>query len=699
MTPTRNSYLAYKRDTSYLIYWMVQTSNSIIKSLAASDGPLDGVDGAPMLPLTSAEITVASLVSLSKFVAKHINSVPSTILALFQSVIEARTAAHAAFQQMTARTPDPDVEKSNASHKCFIDALKESFDVLGGQDWKPDSSFDEADLLADTEHAKEELDRLLANRFGALEIHGSPEADEASDQEGTQEIDMNLPRRWKQARPGKGKKGKKGKAKKRSKAKAAPPKEESLEGVPLESYRIIQDEDGIVTDYLMAVYDLLKQCMTLRSYLQGIWREVAYEGLNSALAGALSNIAIAMIQRSAAEIFVDFPGHDSYETVINTMTRGDMDKAQTMFQVSLMHFEPGKGTPPSVEDQALDIKELFLIHAYRDLLDFVTDFQKTRTGKPTKRMLEQIKNWDPKFDLRHATDEERIRWRRSYTINWLYDLVNAFSFIVVQRNTLDGEKHEYGKVDWSPKGPWNQWRRLYGLNEFAGFVTSLAMQKPGTDIRNRILPHHIFQLQCIVDSLTVTRGWTHHSLRGHVVIAPPPSYRFHPRRDVDMFLDRKVTREGRGVLQAFNVLKQLFERDGALHGDMKRHWANYELLEQFHFDYLWWLGESKYKNGLEAIPPSRFSHVNSNGLWDYSPFLCGVGLEEALDLAYVPAMLIWDDIPESTMVLHLHNMLVQEGYIKEPNGLLGVLEQLSQIAFSPTESRLLQTTTRRYRSG
>ncbi|KAK3504638.1 hypothetical protein B0T13DRAFT_485579 [Neurospora crassa] len=548
-----------------------------------------------MVPLTSAGITVAGLVSLSKFVGKHIDSVPSTILALFQFVIEARTATHAAFQQMTARTPDPD----------------------------PNSSPDEPDLLANTEHVKEELDRLLANKFGALDIQRSPEADEASDQEDPQEIYSNVSRQRKQTKPGKGKKGKKGKAKKSSKPKTAPAKEdsESLEGVPLESYRIIKDQDGIVTDYLMAVYDLIKQCMTLRNYLQGIWREVAYDGLNSAVAGALSNVAIAMVQRSASEIFVDFPDHDSYETVMNTITRGNVEKAQGMFHVFLMFFEPGSDTPQRRKSR--NIKELFLIRAYMDLLDF-------------------IRNWDPNFDLRHATKEERIRWRRSYTINWLYDLVHFFSSIVVQRNTLRGEKHVYEKVDWSPTGPWAQHRRLSGLNEFAGFVTSLAMQKPGTDVRNRILPHHVFQLQCIVDSLTVTRGWSHHLLKGHVVVAPPPSYRFRPRRDVDCFLDREVTRDGRGIPQAFD-----------------------------------------YMHGLNTIPPSRFSHTNANGLWEYSPFLCGTGLEEGLELAYISGMTIWDRLPEPMMLLHLHNMLVQEGYIEKPVGLFATLQELFPECFFP----------------
>lgn len=80
---------------------------------------------------------------------------------------------------------------------------------------------------------------------------------------------------------------------------------------------------------------------------------------------------------------------------------------------------PDSITAEVVHETAIDIKERFSIHAYQDLLDFVTDFQKTRSGKPTKRMLAEIRDWDPQFNVQRASKEERIRWRRSYTINWL----------------------------------------------------------------------------------------------------------------------------------------------------------------------------------------------------------------------------------------------------------------------------------------
>lgn len=475
-----------------------------------------------------------------------------------------------------------------------------------------------------------------------------------------------------QPRPGKGKKGKRGKKKQQ---KATQPAKESLDDVPLESYRIIQDEEGIITDYLMAVFDLVREWVDLRHTLQDIWREVAYDGLNGAVAGTVSNIAIAMVRQSAAAMFVDFPGHDTYETVMETITRGNVDKAQGNYTISLFQL-PGDGsTAGTVHQTSIDVREEFLIYAYRDLLDFIADFQQTRSGKPTRRMLAEIKDWDPKFNLERATNAERIRWRRAYTINWLYDLVNVFSGVVVQRINQKGERHVLEKVDWSVRGPWGQHRVIFGINEFAADVTTWAMQKPGTDVRGRILPHHVFQLQCIVDSLAVSRGWSISVLRGHILTPPARGYR--PRRDVDLFLDRENKRFGQGFLQGADILKQLLEQPpnqpwvhSAKHGQVT------EILEGMLWDFRDWLGESKYKYGLNTIPPSRFSHADSNGLWEYSPFLCGVGLTEGLEMAYLLGMWIWDQLPEVMYMVHLHNMLVQRGYIKQPVGLYASLAEI-----------------------
>lgn len=75
-----------------------------------------------------------------------------------------------------------------------------------------------------------------------------------------------------------------------------------LQDVPLESYHIIEDETGMVTDLLVAAYSLNRQSIELHHYLQGVWREVAYQCLNSAVAASMCNIAIGMIKDTRSQI-------------------------------------------------------------------------------------------------------------------------------------------------------------------------------------------------------------------------------------------------------------------------------------------------------------------------------------------------------------------------------------------------------------
>ncbi|TKW55997.1 hypothetical protein CTA1_11360 [Colletotrichum tanaceti] len=665
---THNSYIAYKRNTRHLLYWMVHASNSVVKALPAD--PDDESDSSTPVALnTSGQTTVAGLVAMAELIGKHIKPIPPAIFKLLRSVIVARSAHHAEFQQFAAAKPDADMEKSNASHKFFIDALARAFKALGGDAWVSSQK-------AATDLDASEIEQVIfSNKFSALKL-GADDGDQSSGESSDDEPGPSAaPQRRASRKPGKGKKGKKGK-KPKTKKKQKPSttaRTADLDEVPLESYRIIEDEDGIVTDYLMAVYSIAKEWSDLRNYLQGVWHDVAYKGLNSAVAGTLSNLAIGMVKKTESDIFVDFPGHDSYETLMQTITRGDAERAQSMFTVALLVRAPDASSAQKVEETNIDIKEHVLVNAYRDLVDFVTDFQKNRSGKPTKAMLAEIANWDPDLDLRRATREQRLKWRRSYTINWLYDLVNVFSSVVIQRIRQKGERHVLENVDWSSRGPWCVHRLVFGINDFAAVVTTLAMQRPGTDVRARIMPHHVFQLQLIVDAFTVSRGWKFNVLRGHVLEAPTRGFR--PRRDVDLFLDRDNKRNT-GYLRSVDILKQLLKRDGVLHGDPARHERFYEVFKELQLDFIDWLGESKYMHGLNTIPPSRFSNSNANGLWEYSPFLCGVGLLEGLELTYRAAMFLWEGIPHPSTLVHLHNMLVEKGYITAPVGLYASLQDI-----------------------
>ncbi|KAM0548057.1 hypothetical protein ACHAPJ_010115 [Fusarium lateritium] len=657
-----NLYSSYKRDTKYLLYWMINVSNRLVKSSSEKEPQTSVTIN------TTGQTTVNGLISMSKLIVERGEPVPNVIYRLFGSIIQARSLVSSAFQQLMGSDSDHELKQSNRTHQHFIDTLGQAFRILGGDEW-------EQKRTTTTHDSDEDIEQVLfANKFQNLTV----DQDEASSDEEEEDVPVSqvssVARKVSQ-KPGKGRKGKKTKkTKKPKKAKKQDTASTRNDEIPIESIRIIEYGDELVTDYLIAVYSAVKEWVVLRGYIQSLWKEVAYEGLNSAVTAAVSNMAISMIKQTTASIFVDFPGHDSYETIVKTITRNDMERAQKSFVIALHAVVPNGGPMKKTKEKAVDIKEHFLIHAYQDLTDFILDFQANRSGKPTKAMQAKIAKWDPSFNLQKATEQERLNWRRCYTIKWLYDLVNVYSSVVVQRNTIKGENHVYERVNWSSNGPWGH-RTIFGLSEFAGEITSMAMKKPGTDIRKMVYPHHVFQLQCIVDSFAVSRGWSLNPLFGHVLQAP--ATKFRPRRDVDLFLDRENKRVMAGYCQSVDILKQLFENDGKL----SQNEDFFKLLKLIQQDFVDFLGEHKYMYGLTTIPPSRFSDHNANGLYEYSPFLCGAGLEEGLEIAYRLGMLLWERIPEPMLLIHLHHALVEKGYLARPIGLCQALEELFEESF------------------
>lgn len=660
--PTRSDYLAYKRDTNYLLYWAINTSNAIIKSLPSP------ADDRQTEANVTGHTTVAGFLSMAELIAQHVKTVPSIVLRLFRSAIAARSRAYEEFQKVALLNPA--IQPLNASHKHFINALQTAFQLFGGEygDGNGDDVVDDI-----SEQSIREL--VFSNRFSALSV--SDDSKNPTDVESGREAPpVNAtPRRRSQRKspPGKGKKGRRGK---KSSPKAQEKKALNLDSVPIESYHFIEDR----TSYLEAVFALSRLWADLRRCLQGVWRDVAYNGQNSAVAGTMSTSAYSMVKKTEAAIFVDFPDHESYETVMDCLMQGDADNMQGFVDLLLDQ------DPADPDKLTIDVREYLMAHTYRALLDFIADFQHTR-GKPTKSMLAEIRNWDPDFNLQDATPDQRISWRRAYTINWLYDLVNLFASITVQENLFDDEHHILEDVDWSPRGPWDHHRRLFGMNEFAGFVTSLAMQKPRTDVRRKIAPRHVFLLQCAVDAFTVSRGWSLSFRKGHVLQAPPEG--FVPKRDIDKFLNRlQINKIPMGFLRAVDMLREEYDevqaRLGADLGDRVRpnlHNRVRGVLKEIQYDFIWFLGQSKYKDGLTGIPPSRFSRTNSNGLWEYSPYLCGVGLMESLELAYLAGMYTWDTVAEPLLLVHLHNMMVKKGHLEADLTLYTVLQKLFQGAF------------------
>ena len=230
----QNIYLTYKKDTSRLLYWIINTSNGLLQSGR-------NTDDIPVTINTTGRITVAEMIHMSTFIGKHFEPIPSTILTLLEAVIEARSTVYAAFQQIMNAKPDPFIKSSSANHEYFIDALTEAFEALGGNSRNLGKVSDEEQLDADD---------IFLNQFSVLSLGGAKndEGDASSEDDAP-----SMQRRPQKKKTGNGKKGKRSKRAKRRLGLDST-KEPRLANVPIESYVIIEEKDGNRSDYLLAVY-------------------------------------------------------------------------------------------------------------------------------------------------------------------------------------------------------------------------------------------------------------------------------------------------------------------------------------------------------------------------------------------------------------------------------------------------------------
>jgi hypothetical protein len=398
--------------------------------------------------------------------------------------------------------------------------------------------------------------------------------------------------------------------------------------------------------------------LTRCSYIQGLWLRVANNQLNVAVAGAMSNMAIAILKQLQFEIAADFPGYASFDSIMRVICRGDVDTVKGRFHASLHRIGENEEVITEVPKIDIDAKECFLLNAYRDLEAFITDYRKNRNGKPTKGMLQRLK-WDPLLKLSNTSAEERHRWRSAYAINWLYDLVNTYAAAAIQK---EFDKATLESLDWSPSGKWQR-RTMWGPIDFAGELATMCMKVKSGQPSALIMPHHVFTLQVALDSMTVTRGWSFHPLLGDRLDLSPVQWEKHPA-----LADISTVKfhEERSFYMGAQRYLQMLQRDIIQHQDPNRHQFPLrdipELLKEIGTD----LGNTLLSQELRAIPLSRFAPQNPNGLWEYNPFLCGTGLADVLRCISEYGITAWDKSSAPIGLMHLYNLLKQTGNLVKP---------------------------------
>lgn len=574
-------YCDYKKDTPYILSWLVDASNSIIAAIP------DGQRAVTDVINTTGKLTCCEIEKMAERVGatlrKRGEQTPSAILFLFHTNIKARQSFSEKLKAVYVEQGryDEDFERDNKKHQHFIETLSSAFKILGRDRWLS------ARAGKSPVSEKETEDVVFANAFAALPVH------ESEDDPSETTISATVK-------------------------------------VPLKEYHIIDGPDEKLERAFLA-FSAFMEGSKLRLVLESYWDAVAYDRNNIAVAGAMSKMAIALVKTTATAVFVESDAKgkssDSYITLLDGLSNGSTAKVgDTWFAM---------------------VRGNFGIHVYDALVEFVIDHQKNRNGSPTKRLRGYLNKWNPKCDLQQLSRDERLEWRRLYIINWLYELVNTFRYIVEREKPIDTAHLE--NVTWSIDGPYRRNARLFGIEDFASSVTTWAMQKPGTAFQHKILLHHVFQLQCLVDSFTTTLGWFP-DREGDGEFEPRPAD-FRTTQAIDRFLDRhtddRVFGFVKGVNKFLETVKGMPSRSKISHMD--------NLLDELqylrtHFET--WLGTSEHIFDTGNKLKSRFEQVKGdlkgsrNGLWEYSPFLCGAGLAEALNIAHRIGLIVWDGLHE-----------------------------------------------------
>ncbi|KAG6012481.1 hypothetical protein E4U54_007509 [Claviceps lovelessii] len=666
----RSSYLAYKRETSRLVYLLVTASNAIL-SVKNVKAKLN----------TSGKLDSSGFVPSAELIGKHMRSVPREILRLLKSVIELRTSHYAEFQRRVSANPNFRMEESNKSHKHFIDVLSRAFEILGGESGlelkKEEAEADEREL------GNEDFEATCSNMFAHLDlqdVHGSDGEDDDGSVCDAGDVSSHVAKRDPtENKTGKSTHGKQAlKIEKKKKKKKKDKHHSRLGKMSIEQYGILDDDHHIAAEYFLAASSLLEQSIDLRIQCQEAWSGVAHDQSHPLLAVATSGQSIAMVQKSHATICRDFPGPHSYMGLINTYTKGGPKNLARKTTIRISQRRDSDDCCVSMEETAVSrepMRELLMEHAYNDLVDFLHDFRKTSSGVPTKQMKAEISRWDPEYDLEEATDDQLRQWRRVYTINWLYGLVGYYFASKAQVDRHGTSTKPSNRPCRKSATPWAEDYSFFGLGQFARSIITLTRRPAEAPIQDSITPVLVFQLQCIVDSFTASRGWIV-EVSGHVVHPPPVEDDLPPEQRGVMGWFWKVTcanpcEHHQGLSRSIELLRELHARCRTRPGAFGE--STFELVWNS-----WWQHHRIVVDLRNGTAPC-FRHNDADGrldeygLFALSPFLCGFATLQTLELFYRYAMFVWDTTPEIVLMLHLHNMLHRTGYLKEPVALMAKL--------------------------
>ena len=514
----------------------------------------------------------AQLVAMARKIAKRLKSknIESSHFYLMRRVIRNRLFVHRSHAEKT-RGDDATRQKCDEEHMYYIGAIQEVHDIL--KPFEKQSEIFEEDRMEIPELTTAELmRRILADD---VETAGTATSDDKIET----------------------------------------------------SFEITHNIDGIDSRAYFVAQSIFIEMATMRAYASRLHQQVATGDIHCCTAAAAITFLTKRLERKLNKSSLS-DTDKAYCNLFKSLGKTDTD-GSTMLCNSVLGKLSGNLSK-------LEIGELVLHNCYKDMRLFADDFQKKRDGRPTQTMSRVLKAFDPYLDLSAMDMQHRLQWRKQLTICLLYDMVNVYcgDEIFKQRQQKSNKLEE---VDWSCHGAIGSHRRLLNHEEFAGTMTRWAMQKrdtkDGDSGQFEIRPHHVFYMQSLVDSFTISRGWLFDITNGFV--RKPLSSKQHHIQSIEQFLAKRSpnTTSPRGFAMFEGQIQDLYNR-----------------LRKENDELHMFMGNSAGYLGVGNTAPTAFKGY-PNGLWEFAPLLCGSALVKALCLTTNTDTMIWQNLSSIPIIL------------------------------------------------
>ncbi|KAI5284980.1 hypothetical protein KEM52_002653, partial [Ascosphaera acerosa] len=423
---------------------------------------------------------------------------------------------------------------------------------------------------------------------------------------------------------------------------------EALTETPTERFIFFTDLRQLFRPELhMALICYWQQANEVQSVIRDTFERVAHGQLPLVVASLMAQVGLGILDYQEESITTVFGNETTiYTTMLATLT--------AYHEISLTDAF----TSPS--GHKFPLKDITFAETHSFLVDFIEDYKKAMAGYPSEKMRASfVDPWDPDADLGKMGETDRKRWLRTYTIKWLYDLVITYAAglrAYLQSGSIDLDKSDCYIIQTEYEAVSKKYQRLLGLHLFAADITAFIHggKRHPSDV---ICFKNVVWLQCAITAFLATRGWQFRPSTGHHF---KPVIPYDPISEVEKFFswDRP-----NGFGPAFADARRMF------FDEVQKHAADQQQLSDISqavcqqicplFNLI---GNPFWHPETELPVPLLVDH---EGMWRYSPFLCGTALVDALTVSTGVALALLDRHTEVFAYVHLHHMLRKLRYLTE----------------------------------